>query len=79
MAKMNPRLTRDGRKRKELIESLNVKIRNWVVGGSHVKFSIELPNGDSRMLVCPNTGSDRRGEKNMVSMLRKWIRETQTA
>jgi hypothetical protein len=70
-----PKLLAGPRRRKELIEEAGAKVLGWEMSGSNqVKFRLQLPSG-TRMLICPNTPSDKRGEKNMVALVRRWLAE----
>lgn len=39
--------------------------------GNHNKLHVRAPTGLECMVVCPSSGSDRRGMKNLRSVMRK--------
>ncbi len=43
-------------------------------GGSHYRVAVAAPDGRTTVLFCSKTGSDRRGDKNLLADLRRFAR-----
>lgn len=72
MAKQNPRLSRTGRERKDLIEREGCEVLGWTLSKSnHYKFRVRLPEGIERTIFTPFSGGSRGGDRNMIEDIRK--------
>lgn len=64
------KITKEMRERKKLIKRLGLRINGITQKGKHPK--IEVTDGCKIIfMTCPASGSDRRGDKNMVAFLKR--------
>uniref|UniRef100_UPI001F36FBC9 hypothetical protein n=1 Tax=Geminicoccus flavidas TaxID=2506407 RepID=UPI001F36FBC9 len=43
-------------------------------GGGHYRAAVVAPDGRRTVLFCARTGSDRRGDKNLLADMRRFAR-----
>ena len=63
---MATKLNHHARRQKRLIETIGARVAA-LTGNGHLRFVVVTPDGAKRPLICANTSSDWRANRNMLA------------
>ena len=70
---MNPRLERELRSLAEKGGAQCVSLE--MTRGSHIRMVVRAPSGNTQVVICALTPSDRRSAQNTLSIIKRFVRQ----